>query len=462
MKDRFNLPLNYREKSNSRISLIASIITLAVLVLIFNRLDYNMVRKPAREAAQAAADKKEAEEKAATTVRTDTVDFLAAGDNIMYARIYESGVYNGTWNYDHIYENIASTIKAADVSLVCQETTFTGSHDTVSGYPNYATPTEVGDALVKAGFDVIAHASDHANDYGKENIKQTLDFWKTNYPDLTVVGIHDAEETEKFKTITVNDVTIALLNYTFGSYNSIEEYGTKDMINVMDRQKISAMIETVKGYSDCIVFIAHWGNDQETMPSEYEKQWANYLLSQGVHVLIGSHPHVLQPYGRMTDNAGHEMVVFYSLGSFVSSLQSIDELLGGLARFTIERTIKEGKATIKILDPYIEPIVMHYEYSSNTYSPYLLSKYTDDLASMHSVTDYIGDYFTVTNLEDRFDELMSKSVEPSIGTDLIGEDAPADTTSEENSIEGDGDSDEEGGYENEGYENSDESSEDEQ
>ena len=100
------------------------------------------------------------------------------------------------------------------------------------------------------------------------------------------------------------------------------------MIDMIRKDKITAMIQKAKKQADCIIFVAHWGTEGETMPNEYEKQWAAYLMEQGVNVIIGGHPHVLQPYGRLTDDKGNETVVFYSLGNFVSTQQKLEELLG--------------------------------------------------------------------------------------------------------------------------------------
>ena len=117
------------------------------------------------------------------------------------------------------------------------------------------------------------------------------------------------------------------------------------MIDMIRKDKITAMIQKAKQQADCIIFVAHWGTEDETMPNEYEKQWAAYLMEQGVNVIIGGHPHVLQPYGRLTDDKGNETVVFYSLGNFVSTQQKLEELLGGMAKFTIQKTVKDGKTS---------------------------------------------------------------------------------------------------------------------
>lgn len=142
-------------------------------------------------------------------------------------------------------------------------------------------------------------------------------------------------------------------------------------------------------------------------------------MQQGVDVVIGGHPHVLQPYGRMSDEEGHEMVIFYSLGNFVSTQQELPELLGGMAQFTIEKSVLKGKAAVRILTPNVKPLVMHYNHDNGVYCAYMLEDYTEELASQHSVRDLIGDTFTLENLKAKFQEIMSMNVEPSAKTNLL-------------------------------------------
>jgi poly-gamma-glutamate synthesis protein (capsule biosynthesis protein) len=113
------------------------------------------------------------------------------------------------------------------------------------------------------------------------------------------------------------------------------------------------------------------------------------------------------------------MVIFYSLGNFVSTQQELPELLGGMAKFTIEKTTLNGETTVQILDPTVDPTVMHYEYDTNTYQVYMLEDYTEELASRHSVREQIGDEFTLENLKAKYEQTMNMNVEPSEKTYLL-------------------------------------------
>ena len=416
-----NIPLNFRERSNARTSLLASVIVLAVLVILFNQLDYRLIRKPAIDAQKKAATAKEKPETTATTNNVTTASVIAVGDNLYHQSLIDAGASeDGNWNYDKIYTHITDAIKYADIRMIDQETVFTTDHDSVSSYPSFATPTEVGDAIVKAGFNVVESANNHIDDFGEGFLTDTLNFWKTKYPDVTLLGIHDSQEdADTVKIREVNGIKIAFLDYTYGTnVGGIE--GKDYMIDMIRKEKITTMIQKAKQQADCIIFVAHWGTEDETMPNEYEKQWAAYLMEQGVNVIIGGHPHVLQPYGRISDGKGNETVVFYSLGNFVSTQQKLEELLGGMAKFTIQKTVENGKTSIQILTPTVEPLVMHYNSDAGEFGPYMLSDYTEELASQNGVQKYIGDgVFTLDNLKKKFNEIMSMNVTPSTGTNLL-------------------------------------------
>lgn len=416
-----NMPLNYQEKNNSRISFLISIAALLVMLLLFKQLDYNLIGKPEKEAARKAAQEAEEAEKAANTPVVSTVSVIAVGDNLFHDNIISSGRSDsGEWNYDHLYLNVLDEIQAADVAMVDQETVLTTDHNAVAGYPSFATPTEAADALVNAGFNVIECATNHVDDYGYEYMQETMDYWNTNYPDITLLGLHDSQEdAEEIRTMEVNGITLAFLDYAYGTNNSGVEGVPDYAIDLFDQTKVSAAIQKAKSISDCVIFVAHWGKEMESMPTEYEKQWANFLMKQGVDVIIGGHPHVLQPYGWISDDSGNEALIFYSLGNFISHQESLNSLLGGMASFTIEKTELKGESTVKIVSPEVKPLVMHYDYDTGEYAAYMLEDYTEQLARNHSVKNYIGDGFTLADLQARFDEIMSINVTPSTNSNLL-------------------------------------------
>lgn len=444
MKKRDNLPLNYKERLNSRTSFLVSIAVLVVLCLVFNQMDYTMIRQPAAQAKKAAdLQKQKEEEAAATTQEVTTATVLAVGDNLVQPSLLASGQSEtGAWNYDSVYANLKSDIQAADIAMVNQETPFTTDHSAVSGTAPYATPTEIGDALVNAGFNVVTSATALIDDNGSSMINETLNYWETSHPDVTLVGIHKSQtSTNTAKIVEINGIKIAFLDYTFPAYgsqsgisdNSADTTGSSassgstatsssskgSMIDTFNTADVAAAIKQAKSSADCVIFSANWGKTEEPMPTEYEKEWANFLMEQGVDVVIGTNPNVLQPYGYLTDDSGHNMLIYYSLGNFVTGQETLKQLLGGMASFTIQKTVEGDQTSIQIQDATLTPLVMHYSYDTLEYAPYKLDDYTDALASAHSVRQSIGDEFSLENLQTKYDEIMSMNVTPSTKTDLL-------------------------------------------
>ena len=444
MKKRDNLPLNYKERLNSRTSFLVSIAVLVVLCLVFNQMDYTMIRQPAAQAKKAAdLQKQKEEEAAATTQEVTTATVLAVGDNLVQPSLLASGQSEtGAWNYDSVYANLKSDIQAADIAMVNQETPFTTDHSAVSGTAPYATPTEIGDALVNAGFNVVTSATALIDDNGSSMINETLNYWETSHPDVTLVGIHKSQtSTNTAKIVEINGIKIAFLDYTFPAYgsqsgisdNSADTTGSSassgstatsssskgSMIDTFNTADVAAAIKQAKSSADCVIFSANWGKTEEPMPTEYEKEWANFLMEQGVDVVIGTNPNVLQPYGYLTDDSGHNMLIYYSLGNFVTGQETLKQLLGGMAAFTIQKTVEGDQTSIQIQDATLTPLVMHYSYDTLEYAPYKLDDYTDALASAHSVRQSIGDEFSLENLQTKYYEIMSMNVTPSTKTDLL-------------------------------------------
>ena len=191
------------------------------------------------------------------------------------------------------------------------------------------------------------------------------------------------------------------------------------MIDTFNTADVAAAIKQAKSSADCVIFSANWGKTEEPMPTEYEKEWANFLMEQGVDVVIGTNPNVLQPYGYLTDDSGHNMLIYYSLGNFVTGQETLKQLLGGMASFTIQKTVEGDQTSIQIQGATLTPLVMHYSYDTLEYAPYKLDDYTDALASAHSVRQSIGDEFSLENLQTKYDEIMSMNVTPSTKTDLL-------------------------------------------
>lgn len=427
---RNNIPLEIIEKNKAKISMALSIVTLLLLCLIITQVDKAFVSAEDKDASVSGNDK--AQEEVHETF-TSSIRIAAVGNNILDENILASGQLNASaWNYDQIYSLLKDQISQADLSIVTQESVFTTDHSLSSAGSVYATPSEAGGALMNAGFDIIASATEHADDLGADGLEDTLSFWQSAYPDAVVLGIHGSQEDAvSVRVVEKNNIRIAFLNYSFGSNSNSIKNNVPFMVDYLEKERVASAIAQAKNVSDCIVFLAHWGPLDNAVPNEYQTQWAQFLLQQGVKVLVGSHPLVLQPCQMLSDASGNEMLTYYSLGSFVSGAQSAPELLGGLAEFTLQKTELDGQSSVKIISNNLTPTVMHYSGNMNICNVYPLSAYTDALAQSHGVlaVDYYSEAaMSVSGFRSLFDYIMKIPVDSSGNSNLLDYTFNPDTT----------------------------------
>lgn len=346
-----------------------------------------------------------------------TVELLAVGDNLIHEGLYKTGMKaDGEWNYDHVYANVQDEVEAADLAIINQETIFINDRSKISAYPRFGSPPEIGDSLVRTGFDVVLHASNHTVDKGAEGVWDTLNFWKEKHPEITVLGINDsAEAQEEIDVVECKGIRFAMLNYTYGLNGLPVPAEEPYLVNLLDKEKMTRDIAKAKELADLVVVFLHVGNEYVYEPSEQSKQWVDFLLEQGVDIAINAHPHVLEPYTMLIGEDGHEMLVYYSVGNFVSTQDRIPRLLGGMARITIEMHIHEDGKDFRIKDYTLEPLVAHWNYGTMEFGVYMLEDYTNDMAAKHGILRKTSEPFSVEVLWDLYNQIMSMEVQPAKG-----------------------------------------------
>ena len=346
-----------------------------------------------------------------------TVDLVAVGDNLIHTGLYKTGMNDsGEWNYDHLYEHVKDEIEAADLAIVNQETIFIEDRSKISAYPIFGSPTEIGDSLVRTGFDVVLHASNHTVDKGAEGVWDTLNFWKEKHPEITVLGINESEEDRNtIDVVECSGIRFAMLNYTYGLNGLPMPEGEPYLVNLLDKEKMTEDIAKAKEVSDMVMVFLHVGDEYVYEPSEYSKQWVEFLLEQGVDIAINAHPHVIEPYTMLTREDGHEMLVYYSVGNFISTQDRIPRLLGGMAKITVQMRIHEEGKEFSIVDYTMEPLVAHWNYGTMEFGVYMLEDYTNELAAKHGIRKVVSDELSVEVLWDLFDKVTNMTVPPAKG-----------------------------------------------
>ena len=306
-----------------------------------------------------------------------------AGDVLLHLRLaYWSENGKGGYDFNPIFKLIKPIIQKADLAIVNQETILGGKELGVSGYPTFNGPYELGDAIANAGFDVVLQSNNHSLDRGKQGIYNCLNFWK-KYPKIKTVGINTSEAQKKKLCIyKKNGIKVAILNYTYGT-NGIPL--PKDMpyaVNYLVKDEVINDIKRAEKEADFTIVCPHWGTEYYRGITDYQKTWSKIFVENGVDLVLGCHPHVIEPIKYVTDKkTGHKMLVYYSLGNFVNSTMSDgrvgDRYVGGLAKVKLKRGTDNK---VRIAKYGVKATVMHNGGTRFGSSVYPLSKYTEELA----------------------------------------------------------------------------------
>ena len=388
MTNRTNVRRRRRRRRNSSMPTLIAILVISIVCLIGLSISLSACSK----GKEASSDNVSIEETESTTVEETTttppdvtVDIMMIGDILAHEGVYNSGLQaNGTYNFDHLFKNIKSDISAADIRIVNQETILGGVELGLSGYPCFNSPYEIGVAEAKAGFNVILHATNHTLDKGLTGVENCLNFWKTNYPEMAVLGINETEEDYNDIYVYNKDgFKIAILNYTYGT-NGIAIPASKPyIVNMLDVDKITQDVTKAKEIADMVVVCPHWGTEYVYEPDSNQKYWTNLFLKLGVDVVIGAHPHVMEPVETLTRDDGHQMVVYYSLGNFVSNQDKMPRMLGGMAKVTLVKNGTDNSCYVKQYS--YTPIVTQKLFGTSLITSYKLSDYNDTLASENAI-----------------------------------------------------------------------------
>lgn len=339
------------------------------------------------------------------------VTFVAVGDNLIHGAIYyDSEVrHDGAYEFDEVYENTNSLTQNADVAYVNQETILGGSELTLSHYPRFNSPHEVGEALVNAGFDWVASSSNHSLDRFEEGIVSCLNFWD-QYPGVVTTGLNRSEEERQTpKFIERNGVKFGVLGYTYGTNGIDLPVGKEYLVNLIDAKRISEDIKNLEGQCDSIMVSMHWGNEYWSEPSEEQLELAQMMADLGVDVIIGEHPHVIQPMDWVEGKDGHQTLVIYSLGNFLSA-QDVDfRMLGGMASWSMRMNGESGEVSVENVKFY--PTITHFNAPFTKFKTYFLKDYTEELAATHGLNGYEGQLVTREKFVSYVDEVMNDKFE---------------------------------------------------
>lgn len=286
--------------------------------------------------------------------------------NTQYKDAYVSS--SDTYDFSYVFEDIKNYIADADIAVGNLETTFAGKSRGYTSYPTFNTPEQLAYNLKDFGIDVVSTANNHCMDKGYSGLVSTLNY--LNDAGISHTGTNSSQEEQNEILIKdVKGVKIAFLSFTYGT-NGIPIPSDKPYaVNLIDETFILNQLSLAKEQNpDLICVSMHWGTEYQTKQNKEQEQWANLLFENGVDIILGSHPHVLQPMEKRTvtleDGTTKDCFVIYSLGNFMSGQVKENTRNSIILNISFTKIGETGQTIINTVD-YVP--IYTYKSSSGTH-----------------------------------------------------------------------------------------------
>ena len=318
-----------------------------------------------------------------------TVRLKAVGDNLIHSSIYEQAnkrAGGNGYDYSYAYENVRDMFADADIASINQESIIAPAFGP-STYPLFNATPELGDLMLELGFDVFNLANNHCLDMGEAGIFSSLDYWAER-PGAVTTGVYrNQEDYDQIRTITAQDVVFSFVGITELTNGLSLPSGSEAIILLgSEEDKIQERIKKAKEISDVCVVNIHWGNEYTYTPTERQRELAAKMSEWGADIIIGHHPHVIQPIEYIDRPDGSRTLVAYSLGNFISAQDRGERMIGGMLDVDITKDFEQDAVSITRCE--FVPIITHYDRGFANNRLYPFSEYTEELAQSHGVRAY--------------------------------------------------------------------------
>lgn len=267
-------------------------------------------------------------------IKKETIKLAMIGDILLHKRL---GHYE---DYSPSFESVESILQSYDYLIANQESLPVGNKFEISGYPQFSSPDYILRDLQEAGVDLVNIANNHTVDKGEAGVQtlfENLDIYNTPY----IGAFKSQQDAEQARVIELGSIKIGFLSYTYSTNGLYLPKDSPFIINYIDEEKILQDVAAMKDTVDVTAVLLHWGDEYVTKENDNQRHLAKLLNDAGVDIILGTHPHIIQPYQKLISELGKETHVFYSIGNFYSSiLVKPDTMVGGVASLSIT---KEGE-----------------------------------------------------------------------------------------------------------------------
>ncbi len=322
---------------------------------------------------------------------------IMVGDALIHNSVYnDAKTSDGGYDFRPMLSEIKPIVEPYDLAYYNQETILGGTQLGLSNYPRFNSPQEVGDAFIDAGFNLVSLASNHTMDKNEEGIESSLNYWHSK--DVYTAGSYlSFAERDEPVIKEINGIKYSFLAYTTWNNGLKTPTGKEYLNNEYSDELVKADVERVRDKVDVVLVAMHWGTEYSLGVSPEQEKIANYLASLGVDIIIGAHPHVVEPITFI----GKTMVI-YSLGNLISDQEGVERLTGLMASVKIKKVVENKVTTITLEEPKAQLVYTHSSYGSkrnfkvypytslnNTLLPNYMTYYEKYKSVVTSMTDQV-------------------------------------------------------------------------
>lgn len=283
----------------------------------------------------------------------------AMGDMLAHTAVLNNAKTSTDYDFIPFFSKVRELYNAADVVFCNQEGLSAGPSYTLSGYPSFNAPAKFSADLKNgAGCNVINLANNHMGDKGVAATNATIETWESLQP-LAIAGANrSVADQKKVSYFTKNGIKGALLS--FADFNNNQATPAYSINIYHDTALLESLVKEARSNADVVIVSMHWGTENASVVNDDQREAVAKLASLGADVVIGTGPHVLQTTEIVKRSDGGSMLVWYSLGNFLSAQLSIQERIGGVAQFKVT---KEAERKVTVSEPTFTPTYMHYTWT---------------------------------------------------------------------------------------------------
>ncbi|SDI24627.1 CapA family protein [Desulfosporosinus hippei] len=280
-----------------------------------------------------------------TSVRK-SVTLVATGDILMHnTQIWSGQQANGSYNFDHFFSSVKPLLEYGDYTSANFEAAMAGGESGYTGYPKFNSPDEVAATLKSAGYDLIVTSNNHILDRGYSGAIRTMRVLRN--AGLDIVGTYQSqEERDTYFIKDLDGVRVGYLAYSYGTNGIPVPKEQPYFFNFLNKEIILKDIAQLSPKVDVLVLVLHWGIEYSLQPTEEQRELARLFLENGADVILGSHPHVIQPMEIMNINNQDKLVV-YSMGNFIGDQHGVERNSGVILNITFQKDQTKGETLLK-------------------------------------------------------------------------------------------------------------------